>query len=88
MITCDPDTLIEEIREGYVRYRRLSDGMRWEVRGVCDKRAWCLVGAVIDGETVETIERARELAAAYDGPDVPVGPGFKGCCPLEVTVLD
>lgn len=84
--TADPDIEIEERRPGFVRYRHV-DGRRWEVRGVCDRRAFCLVGAVIDGETVETVERARELAEAYTGPDVPVGPGFKGCCPLEVVEL-
>jgi hypothetical protein len=84
--TSDPDILIEEQREGYVRYQHM-DGRRWEVHGVCDKRGNCLVGAVIDDEYIETTERAHELALAYDGPDVPVGPGFKGCCPLVVTVL-
>lgn len=79
--TADPDIQIEERREGYIRYRH-ADGRRWEVRGTCDQRGDCLVGAVIDGETVTTLERAHELALAYVGPDAPVTPGFKGCCPL------
>ena len=79
--TVDPDIDIEEQRPGYTRYRH-TDGRRWEVRGICDRRGDCLVGAVIDGETVTTLARAHELAVAYDGPDVPVGPGFEGCCPL------
>jgi hypothetical protein len=87
--TTVPDTVIEEQREGYVRYRRLSNGERWEVRGICDKRGYCLIGAVIDGEVIETIERARELAEAYTGQDVPVYVGFEeaGCCPLVSTIL-
>jgi hypothetical protein len=83
--TVDPDIGIEEQREGYILYRRFSTGDRWEVQGVCDKRGNCLVGAVIEGETITTIERARELAEAYTGPDVPVTEGFKGCCPLTVV---
>lgn len=84
--TVDPSIRITHRGEGLIRYQHV-DGRRWEVRGVCDHRGDCLVGAVIDGEFVETQERAHELALAYDGPDVPVGPGFSGCCPLEVTEL-
>ena len=85
--TVDPNVGIEDIREGYVRYRRITDGRRWEVHGVCDKRGHCLVGANINGEHVSTIERARELAAAYAGPDCPVTPEFKGCCPFTFVEL-
>ena len=85
--TSDPDIVLEERRINYWRYRR-NDGLHWEVRGHCDKRGNCLVGAVINGEYVDTLNRAHELALAYNGPDVPVGPGFKGCCPLEVMILD
>ena len=85
--TADLDVVLEERREGYWRYRRISDGLRWEVRGHCDKRGDCLVGAWIDGEYVGTIERAYELAMAYDGPDSPITAGFEGCCPLEVSEL-
>lgn len=84
--TADPGVWIDEQRAGYVRYVA-SDGRRWEVVGVCDRRASCLVGAVIDGEVVGTIDRARELAASYSGLDVPVSEGFGGCCPLKVVVL-
>jgi hypothetical protein len=73
--TADPDVLIEEERPGYVRYAHV-DGRRWEVSGVCDYRGDCLVGAV------EPLLGPRESRL-----DVPVGPGFGGCCPLEVTVL-
>jgi hypothetical protein len=84
--TSDPHVFIEEQREGYVRYVN-DEGKRWEVLGRCDHRGNCLLGAVIDGEEVKTLERAGELARAYAGPDIPVGPGFSGCCPLEVTEL-
>ncbi len=84
--TSDPGVFIEDQRPGYVRYVN-DEGARWEVHGMCDKRGDCLVGAVIDGEAITTLERARELAVAYTGLDVPVAPGFSGCCPLEVMVL-
>lgn len=80
--TSDPAVFMEEQREGYVRYRS-TDGRRWEIEGSCDHRGTCLIGAVIDGELVTTPERARALAVAYDGPDVPVTPDFTGCCPLR-----
>ena len=46
--TADPGIVIEEQREGYVRYRR-DDGYRWEVHGICDQRGDCLIGAKIEG---------------------------------------
>lgn len=46
-----------------------------------------MVGATVDGRTIETLEEARAVAAAYTGLDCPVGPGFKGCCPLKIVVL-
>lgn len=84
METCDPYIVIEEQREGYVRYRR-TDGQRWEVNGVCDHNRACMVGAVVDGVLVETIVQARALPTPE--LDCPVGPGFTGCCPLEIVVL-
>lgn len=42
--TCDPHVVIEERREGYIRYR-CDDGRRWEVHGVCDGRGHCWQGA-------------------------------------------
>jgi hypothetical protein len=82
--TLDPSVLIEEKREGYVRYRR-ADGLRWEVHGTCDGRRDCMVGAVVDGVLIETPEQARALPAPE--LDCPVGPGFTGCCPLRVVEL-
>lgn len=85
--TSDPFIFIEEIYTGYVRYQRISDGRRWEVIGICDKRANCLVGANIDGKIIATIEEARQLALDYDGLDCPVTPEFKGCCPFTYNEL-
>lgn len=82
--TIDPHVLIEERRDGYVRYRG-DDGRRWEVYGWCDGNRACMVGAVVDGHKIETMEEAHALPAL--SLDCPVGPGFKGCCPLEVVEL-
>ena len=94
--TADATVRIEEQSEGYIRYRA-NDGHRWEVRGVCDRRGFCLIGAVIQTpngpfqiESLEDIEFLRvELGRdRIDSEmDVPVGPGFEGCCPLEITEL-
>lgn len=73
--TVDPFVFIEEERVGYVRYRA-DDGRRWEVLGVCDYRGDCLVGAV-----------DPLLGPRGTRLDVPVGPGFSGCCPLTIVVL-
>lgn len=79
--TVEPDVWVEEKRPGYVRYVR-DDGTRWEVEGVCDMRGDCLVGAVIDGKVL-TRDDVDALTERPDSPlDVPVLPGFKGCCPL------
>jgi hypothetical protein len=82
--TVDPNIWIEEQRSGYVRYRR-SDGRRWAVLGTCDKRAECVVGLVVDGHVVETLEEAKRLADVWTGPDVPVTPEFRTCCGDPVT---
>lgn len=82
--TCDPDILIEEQRLAYIRYRH-ADGRRWAVHGVCDHRRVCVVGAVVDGVLIETVEQARSLPTPE--LDCPVGPGFKGCCPLRIEEL-
>lgn len=81
IVTADPNIVIEEKREGYVRYRRM-DGARWEVHGICDDNRACMVGAIVDGKLIETVEQARALPTPE--LDCPVAPGFSGCCPLEV----
>jgi hypothetical protein len=82
--TTDPHVLIEERRDGYTRYRN-AGGLRWEVVGVCDHNRACMVGAVVGGVLVETVEQARALPTP--ALDCPVGPGFSGCCDLRIEVL-
>ena len=94
--TADETVRIEHQEPGYVRYQA-NDGRRWEVRGTCDRRGLCMLGAVIEtaGGLVEvtSLEHLAQLAAELGRAridsemDVPVGPGFSGCCPLEVTEL-
>ena len=83
-LTLDPHVVIEEKREGYTRYR-CDDGRRWEVVGICDHNRACMVGAVVAGVLVETVEQARGLPEPE--LDCPVGPGFSGCCDLKVVEL-
>lgn len=84
MKTLDPHVVIEEQRHGHMRYRS-DDGRRWEVLGVCDHNRACMVGAVVDGVLVETVEQARALPRPE--LDCPVGPGFSGCCDLRIVAL-
>lgn len=84
--TIDNSIFIEEKTDSYIKYLSV-DGKRWEVHGICDHRGDCIVGSVINGEFVSTIERAHELAMSYEGPDIPVGPGFSGCCALRIVEL-
>jgi hypothetical protein len=91
--TSDPTVFIEEQRPGYVRYRR-TDGRRWVVRGFCDRRGDCLIGAVveIDGKPVmiedhEHLAKLREQAGKerIDSEiDVPVTPEFDTCCGADI----
>lgn len=92
--TNDPTVFIEETRLGYVRYRR-TDGRRWIVRGLCDRRGDCLIGAFIEGfgliESHDDIERAKRILGRerIDSElDVPVTPEFKNCCPFTFTELE
>jgi hypothetical protein len=92
--TCDSDIIIEEKGEGYWIYRKLSSGERWRIDGVCDQRGDCLIGAIVNdpitGDKIQ-IKDHEHLASLGPRPDskldVPVGPGFKGCCPLKGTVV-
>jgi hypothetical protein len=84
--TADPAVWIEEQRPGYVRYVD-AEGRRWEIEGSCDRRGDCLIGAVIDGEVVRDHAHLAEIDARKPGRidsdlDVPVTPGFSGCCEL------
>lgn len=88
--TADPAVFIEEQREGYVRYRRITDGRRWIVRGTCDKRGDCLIGAVIDGKVI----RDHKHLATFHGKridselDVPVTPEFDTCCGSDIFTYE
>lgn len=85
--------VIEDRSPGYVRYRRLHDGRRWEVYGICDRRGNCLIGSVIGGEVVRDKEHLAELTARLghrpDTPlDVPVTPELRDCCPFTYVELE
>ena len=98
METADPFVVIEEQRTGYVRYRNIETGRRWEVHGVCDRRGDCLIGAVIDTpdgpveikdhDHIEQLKQKLGRERIDSELDVPVGPGFRGCCPLRIVELD
>jgi hypothetical protein len=84
-----PHVWIEEARPGYTRYRRTTDGRRWEVHGTCDRRGDCLVGAVIGGVQVRDHAHLAQLARAAPGRvdselDVPVTPEFRACCGADL----
>lgn len=81
----EPNLWIEEQHEGYVLYWNSQTGERTEVTGVCDGNRVCMVGAVVDGREIKTVEDARALPTPL--LDCPVGPGFSGCCDLDVRVL-
>lgn len=89
--TADPSVVIEASRTGYTRYRNTVTGRRWEVRGTCDRRGDCLIGAVIklpDGSTVQIRDKAQLSALTTQlgktridsEMDVPVTPEFITCC--------
>jgi hypothetical protein len=94
--TSDQSIIIEERLDGYVRYRR-SDGLRWEVYGHCIQLGHCLIGANIvtpegtvqvrDHAHIEELKRTLGRARIDSEMDVPVLPGFSGCCPLTTKVL-
>ncbi len=95
--TSDPDTFIEEQHDGYVRYRNIVTGKRHEVHGVCDQRGDCIIGAVIDTPDgpiqirdhahIDDLKHQLNVERLVSDLDVPVGPGFTGCCPLTVAEL-
>ncbi len=86
--TSDPNVVIEAAgkRAGvpWVRYRRHdpSTGVtdRWEVRGTCDQRGWCIIGAAeIErfawNAPVGTSGAVADLEYGSRA-DIPVAPGF------------
>lgn len=93
--TCEPDVFIIDRSDDVIVYRRQS-GRTWSVRGVCDRRGHCMVGAVVYINGVRTViasvEHLKELCPndtdRLDSElDVPVGPGFSGCCPFVIEVI-
>jgi hypothetical protein len=92
-LTADPFVVIEDQQSGYVRYRNIKTGRRWEVWGTCDRRGDCLVGAVVDTpdgkvqiadkDAISLFDQARLVADL----DVPVTPEFTGCCPFIFVEL-
>jgi hypothetical protein len=89
--TADPYVVIEQTRRGYTRYRNTLTGRRWEVRGTCDRRGDCLVGAVIQppqGAPVLVRDKAHiaqlrtQLGTTRIDTelDVPITPEFSTCC--------
>lgn len=83
--TADPAVVIEEQRDGYVRYRNI-EGRRWEVHGTCDRRGDCLIGTWVEGELVEDhahLERIKRRVGKdrlVSEMDTPVTPEFDTCC--------
>ena len=75
--TVDPYVLIEEQRKGYVRYRNITTGRRWIVRGVCDLRGDCIIGAV-----------DPPLGPPEGRLDVPVTPEFRTCCGKDIFAYE
>lgn len=92
ILTADPDVVAEQLEQGCAVYRNVVSGRRWRVKGTCDRRGDCLIGAVIDGVVVRDHAHLADLArtnARVDSHlDVPLGPGYDGsCCPMEVEQL-
>lgn len=89
--TADPDIVIESKRKGYVRYRRLSDGRRWEVFGECDYRGDCIVGAyepqakvvIRDKAHIEQLKAQLGIERLISQMDTPVTPEFSTCCGID-----
>lgn len=70
--TCDPETFIEEKKEGYIRYIN-TEGKRWEVHGVCTQIGKCWEGAVSPKPELDC--PVNEFFK-------------NNCCPLKVVVLN
>lgn len=93
--TADPHVFIEFQRRGYVRYQNTKTGRRWIVRGACDRRGDCLIGANVTNEYYEFEEirdhnhiadlRKRLGSSRIDSKlDVPVSPEFRACCGADI----
>lgn len=95
--TADPDVFIEERLPGYVRYNNVVDGRRWEVHGACTRLGLCMVGAVVDypggSIEIESVAHLNKLTRQFGHErldselDVPITPGFSGCCEFRYVIL-
>jgi hypothetical protein len=70
--TCDPGVFIEEIYEGYVRYRSICN-KRWEVHGICTGIGKCYEGAVNPKPSLDC-----PVAPGFKD----------NCCPLKIIELE
>lgn len=90
--TSDPDVFIESQTYDTIIYVN-RDGIRWLVKGNCDRRGLCMIGAVVDGVVIKSVEHLNQLCIEAGKEridselDVPVGINFKGCCPFKITKL-
>jgi hypothetical protein len=85
--TSEPYVFIEERRPGYTRYIA-NEGRRWEVIGECVQLGYCMVGAQVDGVTLVDLDTAMSFLDGHSFElDVPVLPGFDGCCPFTFVEL-
>ncbi len=91
--TFDPEVVIESREGESIVYLNITNGKKWKVTGVCDRRGHCMVGAVIDGILVESVEHLNQLCEdkgkeRLDSElDVPVGINFRNCCPFVIEEL-
>jgi hypothetical protein len=88
--TQDPYVVIEDQHPGYVLYRNIETGRRWEVYGECVGVAECIVGAVVDDNQVETLDEAKKIWENRKDlfpVDNPITPEFQGCCPFTFKEL-
>lgn len=93
-LTSDPFVIIEERGDNYVQYKNISNGRRWKVIGRCDRRGDCLIGSVVNGETIRDHAHLEEIKNKLGKDridselDVPVTPEFKDCCPFTYEELE
>ena len=94
--TADRTVRIEHKEDGYVVYQA-DDGRRWSVRGYCIRLGNCLIGANIetpDGlvqvrskRHITQLQRQLGKDRIDSELDVPVAPGFSGCCEFHIVEL-
>jgi hypothetical protein len=85
--TLDPDIVIEERSENYIRYRSISTDRVWSVYGRCNQCGLCVVGAYNKEHYIWHKEAGKPYAVTdvrvMEGRlDEPITPEFNivGCC--------